>query len=352
MSESPHPREKMPPLPGNGSDEALIEAFFEFKQLAEGRSERTVERYRLALLRLVTFMAGRRLLSASGDDLVLFAGKWLFEHGVRDPVSRRPAVAAVREFYKWIQRRGWRQDDPGRSVPHPKAGRRLPAVMTLAQAESLMFTPDYSTFEGLRDATMISILLGTGLRVSALTGLNESSVLEIEIDKKPRLALRTVSKGSKESMKPLPVQASLLLRMYMDHPTLQAVDRALPDGDKVLFISTVNRHCPPHEWHGERRRMNRYSVHGMIERHGRRAGLPDDVTHPHAIRHLFGTELAEDGVNLKEIAEHLDHAKTETTAVYIHLAMRKRAATIDKSAALNKIRTPVSSLLAQFSKRA
>lgn len=338
----------MPPLPGNGSAAAMIEAFLEFKQVSEGRAQRTVERYALALDRLAKFMGERSLMSATADELLLFSGKWLFEQGVRDPVSRKPAVAAVREFYKWIHKVGWRADDPGRRVPHPKAGRRLPAVMTLAQAEALMFMPDYSTFEGLRDATMMAILLGTGLRVSALTGLNESSVLDIVVDKKPRLALRVVSKGGKESQKPLPEQAALLLRLYLDHPTLQAVDRTLPDGDKVLFISTRNSHCPKHEWHGERRRMNRHSVHGMIERYGRRAGLPATVTHPHAIRHLFGTELAEDGVNLKEMADLLDHSKTTTTEIYIHLAMRKMTATVDKSSALNKIKTPVSSLLAQI----
>lgn len=319
--------------------------------MSEGRSARTVERYALALRRLAAYMGNRSLLSATGDDLLFFAGKWLFEQGVRDPVSRKPAVAAVREFYKWIHLRGWRDDDPGRRVPHPKFGRRLPAVMTLAQAEALMFMPDYSTFEGLRDATMMAILLGTGLRVSALTSLNESSILDIVVDKKPRLALRVLTKGGKESQKPLPEQAALLLRLYLEHPTMHAVDRSLPDGDKVLFISTRNSHCPKHEWHGEKRRMNRHSVHGMIERYGRRAGLPPNVTHPHAIRHLFGTELAEDDTNLKEIAEHLDHSKTETSAVYIHLAMRKKTATIDKSSALNKIKTPVSSLLEQLGRR-
>lgn len=351
MGQSTHPRENLPPPPENGSAPALIDAFLEYKLLSEGRSPRTIERYGLALRRLQAFLGCRSPLSASSDDLLLFCGKWLFDAGVRDPVSRKPAVAAVREFYKWMHERGWLRADPSRRVPHPKFGRRLPRVMTLAQAEALMFQPDYSTFEGLRDATMIAILLGTGMRVSPLVGLNESSILEITVDRRPRLALRIVSKGGKEGQKPLPEQAALLLRLYLDHPMLQSVDRTLPDGDKVLFISTRNSHCPKHEWHGEKRRLNRHSVHGMIERYGRRAGLPDDVTHPHAIRHLFGTELAEDDTPLDQIADQLDHSKVDTSAIYIHLAMAKKTKLVDKSSPLQKINTPASSLLAQLGRR-
>lgn len=340
----------MPPPPGNGSADALIDAFLEFKQLNQGRSARTAERYGLALRRLATFMNGRPLVSASTDDLTLFSGKWLFEQGVKDPVSRKPCVAAVREFYKWLHRAGLVQEDPGRAVPHPKFGRRLPRVMSLAQAEALMYAPDYSTFEGLRDATMIALLLGCGLRVSGLVGLNEGNLSFASIAGRPRMILKTIEKGDKERQQPVPEQADLLLRLYLEHPDLQAVDRSLPNGDKVLFISTRNSYCPRHEWHGEKRRINRHSVHGIVERYGKRAGLPPEVTHPHAMRHLFGTELAEDDVPTVTAANLLGHADPKTTAIYQHLAMRKLASTVDKSNPLGKIKTPVSSLLNQLAR--
>lgn len=349
---STHPRKNMPAPPSSSvSCEALIDDFLEFKQLSQGRSVRTVERYDLALRRLVIFMAGRSVLSASTDDLKLFSGKWLFEQGLRDPVSRKPCVAAVREFYKWLKDSGRIASDPGRAVPHPKFGRRLPRVMSLAHAEALMYAPDYSTFEGLRDATMIALLIGCGLRVSGLVGLNVGNLFFDTIDGRPRMILKTVEKGNKERQQPVPEQADLLLRLYLDHPLLQTVDRRLPDGDEVLFISTRNSYCPPHEWHGENRRMQRQAVHRMVMRYGRLAGLPSDVTHPHAIRHLFGTELAEDDVPTNTAATLLGHEDPKTTKIYQHLAMRKLAATVDKSNPLGKIKTPVSSLLAQLGKR-
>lgn len=346
--QSTNPREKMPPpSPGRSADDLIFE-FSEFKQLNQGRSVRTVERYGLALRRLAKFLGDRSLLSATSDDLTLFSGKWLFDQGVRDPVTRKPAIAAVREFFKWAHLRGYIADDPGRAVPHPKFGRRLPRVMSLAQAQALMFVPDYSTFEGLRDATMIALLLGCGLRVSGLVGMNESNVIPATIAGRPRLVIRTREKGDKERQQPIPEQADLLLRLYLDHPLLKTIDRALPDGDLVLFISTKNSHCPKHEWHGEKRRINRHSVHRIVERYGKRAGLPADVTHPHAMRHLFGTELAEDDVPSNTAANLMGHADPKTTAIYQSLAMRKLTQTVDKSNPLGKITTPVSSLLAQL----
>lgn len=351
MAESPHPREKMPPPSGNAAGEDLIEAFLEFKQVSQGRSVRTAERYSLALRRLLIFLNGRTVESASTDDLTLFAGKWLFEQGLKDPVTRKPCVAAVREFYKWLHRSGKVQVDAGRGVPHPKFGRRLPRVMSLGQAEALMYQPDYSTFEGLRDATMISLLLGCGLRVSGLVGLNEGNLFYDNIRGRPRMILKAIEKGDKERQQPVPEQADLLLRLYLDHPTLKEIDRALPSGDKVLFVSTQNSYCPPHDWHGENRRLRRKAVYRMVMRYGQRAGLPVDVTHPHALRHLFGTELAEDDVPSTTAASLMGHEDPKTTKIYQHLAMRKLTATVDKSNPLGKIKTPVSSLLAQLAPR-
>ncbi len=351
MSETTHPRVFLPPPPPEATGEALIEAFLEFKQVNQGRSSRTTERYSLALRRLLTFLSGRSLESASTDDLTLFSGKWLFEQGLKDPVSRKPCVAAVREFYKWLKNAGRISSDPGRAVPHPKFGRRLPRVMTLGQAEALMYAPDYSTFDGLRDATMIALLLGCGLRVSGLVGLNEGNIFFDNIGGRPRMILKTVEKGDKERQQPVPEQADLLLRLYIDHPALKEIDRALPNGDKVLFISTQNSYCPPHEWHGEKRRLHRQAVHRMVTRYGARVGLPPAVTHPHALRHLFGTELAEDDVPTVTAANLMGHEDPKTTKIYQHLAMRKLSATVDKSNPLSKIKTPISSLLAQLAPR-
>lgn len=329
----------------------LIESFLEFKQHNAGRSERTVQVYRLALTRLLEFFGDRDPLLATHDDLVVFSGIWLHRRGLTDPVSRRPHVAAIREFYGWLLDNKYIRGNPAVGVPYPKSGRKIPRVMTMKSAEKLMWAPDFNTFEGVRDAAMLGLLVGCGLRASGLVSLNVSNVIEAELDGQVRLNLKVTEKGSKERMIPIPIQADMLLRIYMGHEELFGIDRTLANGDQVLFVTTMNRTCTIDEYRGERRRMNRRSVRDMIAKYGQREGISVDQLHPHAMRHLFGTELIEDDVNILNAQLLLGHADTKSTAIYNHTAMRKLTREMDRANPLSKMSTPVSDLLKQLGKK-
>lgn len=328
----------------------LIDSFLDFKRHNKGRSDRTIQAYRLALSRLGEFCGDRDPLDASQDDLILFTGIWLHKKGL-DGVSRRPHIAAVREFYGWLSDNKHIKGNPAAGLPYPTTGLKLPRVMTLSNAEKLMWAPDFETFEGVRDGAMLSLLVGCGLRISGLVKLNYSNVIQDEIEGKVRMLLKVVEKGNKERKLPIPPEADLQLRLYMEHPYLQEIDRTLPNGDQVLFISTRNRTCPAHEYTGERRRLNRRALLDTMKKYGQRVGIPDDQLHPHALRHLFGTELAEADVDLLTRQQLMGHADPKSTKIYTHLAMRKLARDSDKANPLAKMRTPVSDLLARLNSK-
>lgn len=326
----------------------LIESFLEFKRLNAGRSDRTVQVYRLALLRLVQYFGDRDPLQATHDDLILFTGIWLHKQGLKDPVSRRTHIAAIRQFYAWARDNRQTAGNPAAGVPYPQSGRKIPRVMTLSNAEKLMWAPDFATFEGVRDGAMIGILIGCGLRASGLVNLNEGHLIQDEIDGQVRMMLKVREKGGKERKLPIPPEADLMLRLYLEHPDLQEIDRTLPNGDRVLFVSVNNRTIPAHEYLGEKRRLNRRAVNNMILRYGQRAGIPDAQMHPHAIRHLYGTELIEGDVNLLNAQLLLGHADPKSTGIYTHTAMRKLTREVDRANPMAKMRTPVSDLLKQL----
>lgn len=327
-----------------------IEQFLSFKRHNRGRSERTVDVYRLALVRLSEFLveSGREWSAVSHDELLLFTGIWLHRKGLKDPISRRPMVAAVREFYSWAAKGGLMANSPAVGIPYPSAGRKLPRVLTLSSAEKLMWAPDFSTFEGVRDSAMLGILVGCGLRVSGLVGLNQGAIINEVVDDQPRLLLQVTEKGNRQRRMPVPEQAALLLRLYLEHPALKEVDRALPDGDQVLFISMRNRMVSEHEYRGEKRRLNRRAVRLMIQKYGQQQGIPEDQLHPHALRHLYGTELREGDIDLITRQRLMGHADPKTTEIYDHLALRKVTRDVDKANPLAKIRTPASDLLKQL----
>lgn len=330
---------------------ADVDAFLDYKRISRGRSARTVEVYRLALRRLGEFLAGRPHTGATPDELVLFSGKWLYDMGLTDPVTRKTHVSAVREFYRFLHARGATDKNLAAQVEHAKAGRRIPKVINLDHAERLMWAPDYDTFEGVRDAAIIAVLIGCGLRVGGLIRLNVSNIESAVINRAPRLLIRTIEKGNRERMLPIPQQADLLLRLYLEHPDLSKIDRGLPDGDKVLFVSTRNRIVPAHKYIGEARRLGKKGVQRMIRKYARQVGVPEDLAHPHAMRHLFGTELAEDDVPTTTASLLLGHEDPKNTKIYQHTAMRKLAQVIDTANPLTKMRTPVSNLLRTIGKR-
>jgi integrase/recombinase XerD len=332
----------------NLNDQQVIDAWLTYMEVNRGRTARTVEAYRSALMRLREFLAGKPLVDAEAMELEVFCGLWLHKKGVIAR-SRKPYISAVKGFYAWLKASGNIQGNAAKELVHPMTGLPLPRTITLSNAEKLMWAPDMGRFIGIRDAAIMSLLIGCGLRVSGLTALNESNLQTVEIECQPRLTLRTLEKGGRERLMPVPREAEAILRVYLGHEDLASIDRSFTGKgnrpDKVLFVSVRSTRLDPHEHVGEKRRLTRRAIYDLIRRHGRHAGIPDRELHPHAMRHLFGTELLEDDTSMLAIQELMGHADPKSTSIYTQLAMRKKMATVDKAAPLGKMRTPVSELL-------
>lgn len=331
-------------MSAHSSDAAAIEGYLTHLKGSRGRRPRTLEAYGACLARLQEFMQGRALLEAQADELEAFCGIWLHKRGVVAR-SRKPYISAVRGFYAWAAKCDLVSVDAGAGLLHPKTAKPMPEAMSLRNAEKLMWAPDLATFIGLRDAAMLALLIGCGLRVSGLVNLDVENLRNEELDGKPRLSLRVVEKGEKERLLPVPREAEMLVRTYLDHEQLATYDRLLPSGRRVLFVNARNTRVPAHEYRGEAVRMSRKSVWKLIQRYGEAVGIPEAERHPHALRHLFGAELGEDDVNLIMRGELLGHSDPKTTAIYDGLAMRRKTKVMDATSPLGKIKTPVTELL-------
>lgn len=337
----------------NWTDQEAIDAWLVYLEANRGRAVRTIEAYRAALLRLKEFLGEKSLLDADSVELETFCGIWLHRQGVI-AYSRKPYISAVKGFYTWLKARGNVRGNAAKELLHPITSRPLPRTITLANAEKLMWAPDMGTFCGIRDAAILSLLIGCGLRVSGLTNLNEGDLQTVELECQPRLTIRVTEKGNRERRMPVPREAEMLLRVYLGHEELAAIDRGTKgrsgQADKVLFVSVRSTLLAAHEHVGEKRRLTRKAVHDIVQRHGKRLGIPIDELHPHAMRHLFGTELLEEDTSMLAIQELMGHADPKSTAIYTELAMRKKMSTMDKAAPLAKMKTPVSELLKRLPK--
>jgi site-specific recombinase XerD len=324
---------------------ALIDDYLTWLEHNRGRTTTTVQKYGryLRLLQESLTAQGVTLETAELRHLERFTGLEAHERGI-SPRSRTPIVSAVRGFYHWAHQAGRLNLNPAEAIPYPRAGQPLPKSLSLKQAEALLMAPPITTFTGLRDAAILAVLIGCGLRVTGVCNLNEGDLQWVQLRGQEWLVLKVREKGKKERLVPAPQETRLLIRAYLGHEKLEGIDRVLPNGDKVLFVSTCSNHVPPHEYYGENRRISRKTISSMILRYGERLGIPKDVLHPHAARHLYGTELAEEGTNILQIQALMGHADPKTCSVYTHLAMRTLTERVASANPLSKILTPVSDL--------
>ena len=327
----------------------LIQRWLEVKEHNEGRSEVTITAYRYHLIALRKYLLARKmtLLSATPEAIEDFAGKYQHERKVK-PISRRVTVTAIRGFYQWATRKGVLDENPAACLAIPKVGMPLPRAMSMAHAERLLMEPGIKTFRTLRDTAILAVLIGTGCRASGVRNLHEQDLIWTQTKVgTERLILRLAEKGKKERLVPVPLECSLLIRAYLGHPELGQIDRTLPTGERVLFVNLHNPRVPAHRHFGEMRCLSRRYLHIIVRKYGQRAGIPAEYCHPHALRHLYGTELAEHDVDLLMRQSLLGHASPATTEVYTHLAMRKLTKTVDLANPLGKMPSSPSYALAE-----
>lgn len=333
-------------------DEA-VERWLTYKNINQGCSAGTCQKYEGYLNRLGDYMKdiGVDYLEVEKKQLTDFSGMYLFKEKKLSARSRQAVVAALRGFFSWLHEEGIRKDNPAGALVYPKFGKPLPMSAQLIHAEKIMAQPDLATFSGLRDVCILSILIGCGLRVSGVCSLNESDLIFNQDDKgNERLFLRVTEKGKAERIVPTWHDTWFLMRAYLGHDELAHIDRDIGNGRRVLFISMQNRSVQVCDYIGEHRRIATRSVYDIVAKHGKAAGLPKEVCHPHAFRHTFGTELAEDNVDLIMRMTLMGHSQADTSAIYDHMALRRITREYDRANPLRKIKTPVTDLTKEIMK--
>ena len=256
-------------------------------------------------------------VEAYGRDLSRYVG-WLADRGVRDPedvtrglveehvaalvdvglapASVERAVSAVKGLHRFMVADGICEAFPTSDLPLPSKPERLPDVISVDDAERLLDQPFPQTPAGLRDHAVLEVLYGCGLRASELTGLDERAVLLDEG------LLRVFGKGDKERVVPVLGAAAQALEAYLERGRGALAGRR---PTQAVFLNVRGG------------RISRQSVHAIVEKYGRVAGIKG--LHPHTLRHSFATHLLEGGADLRVVQELLGHANVATTQLYTHV---------------------------------
>jgi integrase/recombinase XerD len=269
--------------------------------LAARRAPRTVEAYRRDLATLAAWL-GHSPATATTDELERYVAEQRAQGLAATTIARR--AAAVRTFFRHQQMLGARADNPAAALPLPTRTRRLPRTLSPSEAERLIDAAAGTTPRSLRDAALVELLYGAGLRVGEAVGLERSGV-----DLEQRL-VRCIGKGGKERVVPVGRAAVEALRLYLarGRPFLDA------------------RHRPELFLNARGGALTRAGAFLILRKLAEKAGLEPGRVHPHLLRHSFATHLLEGGADLRSVQEMLGHADLATTELYTHVSDSRRRA--------------------------
>ncbi len=208
------------------------------------------------------------------------------------------SLAGLRSFGRFLEREGKGKVGALSAIRAPKVGKTLPKPLPMAAAKRLADADERAgetreTWVLARDAAVMALLYGSGLRISEALGLKRRDMPAPG----ERDVLVVTGKGNKTRMVPV---LQNVLQLIADYAAI--CPYALPP-DGPVFVGARGGPLSPRIIQLAMARLR-----GML-------GLPDSAT-PHALRHSFATHLLSRGGDLRAIQELLGHSSLSTTQIY------------------------------------
>lgn len=265
----------------------------------DGLADATVTAYRADVTDFIAFLTGHHAepqgLAPLARIGVADMRAWMAHLRARKVSARSVArkLSAVKAFYRWLANREGFEPTAVLQTRAPRFQNKLPRPLAEDAARAMIDGVEHQARDGwigARDAAVVTLLYGCGLRMSealALTGrdlpLGDS--------------LRVTGKGGKERIVPVLPIARSAVEAYL------RLCPYTPERDGPLFLGARGG------------RLDGRLVRRAVEAARMQLGLPATAT-PHAMRHSFATHLLSAGGDLRSIQELLGHASLSTTQVY------------------------------------
>lgn len=217
------------------------------------------------------------------------------------PATLSRYISSLRGYCEYLRDAGRLGEDPCRAVRIPKAQRYKPHALSHVEIRAL-----YGWVEGRaaaggknsrRDAALLELLYGLGLRIS------EAITLPLDSVRFDEDLVLVQGKGNKQRIVPLGAQVRATLRDYVDG------ERAAAAKPQTATVIVNSRGAP----------LSRMGAWKIVRRLCADAGLEAEEISPHTFRHTFATHLIEAGADLRAVQELLGHADISTTQIYTHL---------------------------------
>lgn len=252
------------------------------RKKTEGKSERTINLYKLHLTRMLQNL-NMPVDKITENDLFVYLAKYKKDNDVSNAYLDNIRLV-FSSFFGWLNAKGYISKNPTAGLEPIKMEKKIKQPFTDEELEKLRRICNQE-----RDLALIEFLYSTGVRVSELVALNRK-----DIDFYGKNVV-VYGKGSKERETYLNAASCLHLKAYLDSRT---------DDNEALFVSERLPHT----------RITVAGVEKILRRIGKDAGV--EKVHPHRFRRTMATNVLKKGMPLEEVRELLGHTKLDTTMIY------------------------------------
>lgn len=287
-----------------------ISQYLEYLEIEKGRSRKTIENYNQYLKKLVDFLEKsfdkkKDNISVQKIDAETIRKYRLYLNRINDGGLKKATqnyyIIALRGFLRYLVKIGQESLSPD-NIELSKLPEREIEMISYSDLERLLSAPDGNDIISIRDRAILETIFSTGMRISELCSL-----------KKENVNLKTgefsvFGKGGKIRVVFLSKIVRELIKKYLDKRG---------DLEDSLFVS-YSKANNPRVLGGISPRL----VQRLIKHYATKAGIVRKVT-PHTLRHMFATDLLQNGADLRSVQMMLGHSNLNTTQVYTHLTNKE-----------------------------
>lgn len=277
----------------------LSQQYIDYLLIEKGLSDNSIESYSHDLSVYINFLYKNKITNIKESDTASILS-WIIDlkkNGL-SAKSRARHIVTIRGFYKFLIKEKLISFDPVKNIDIPKTGLALPEVISSEEMSTLLDSVKTTTPRGLRDAAMLEVLYGAGLRVSELVSMKMENInLEASF-------IRVFGKGSKERIIPIGSYACKKVSEWMvsGRPILL---KNIPS--YYLFVARAGKP------------ITRQGFWKLLKNYSKACDITKRIT-PHTFRHSFATHLLEGGADLRSVQTMLGHSDISTTQIYTHVS--------------------------------
>jgi integrase/recombinase XerD len=277
----------------------FVQEYLAYLKLEKNLSEQSVASYYSDLKKFLIFIEEEKY-----SDLNTITAKLISKYfeimrdlGLSSSTSAR-YLSSVKGFFKYLNSQDYIEKDPAEILSARITERKLPTVLSFAEIDKLLQTPNVEEKLGLRDKAILELFYSCGLRVSELINLKISDLyFNDEV-------IRVLGKGSKQRIVPIGSSAVYWVTEYLQKVRFSLEKKM--KSENIIFLNVRGT------------KLSRMGIWKIVNKYAQEAEISREF-HPHTFRHSFATHLLEGGADLRAVQEMLGHADISTTQIYTHI---------------------------------